>query len=126
MGPVGRSKSGLQMTKRHSGRGGRSVSKSPRPSARAVPPRMHVTLYMAVTIGSSAIITLWGYSFTDSLFMVASCIGCNGLGYGVTGAGGGYWLLPHAVKWLLIVDMLVGRIELFTFLVLLLPSFWRR
>lgn len=85
-----------------------------------------VTLYMAVTIGSSAIITLWGYSFTDSLFMVASCIGCNGLGYGVTGAGGGYWLLPHAVKWLLIVDMLVGRIELFTFLVLLLPSFWRR
>ena len=39
MGPVGRSKSGLQITKRQSGRGGRSVSRSPRPSARAVPPR---------------------------------------------------------------------------------------
>lgn len=85
-----------------------------------------VSLYMLTIIISTVIITLWGYSMTDSLFMVTSCIGCNGLGYGATGASGGYYLLPGVVKWVLILDMLVGRLELFTFLVLLLPSFWRR
>lgn len=85
-----------------------------------------VTLYMIVVLVSTGIITLFGYTFTDSLFMVSSCIGCNGLGYGATGVNGAYALLPDAVKWLLVVDMLVGRLELFTFLVLLLPSFWRR
>lgn len=85
-----------------------------------------VTLYLMVVVVSTGVITLFGYSFTDSLFMVASCIGCNGLGYGATGAEGAYALLPDAVKWILVADMLVGRLELFTFLVLFLPSFWRR
>lgn len=85
-----------------------------------------VTLYMVIVVLSSAIVTFFGYGFTDSLFMVVSCIGCNGLGYGATGAGAGYAFLPDAVKWVLTADMLVGRLELFTFMVLLLPSFWRR
>lgn len=85
-----------------------------------------VTLYMMIIAISTGIITLWGYSFTDSLFMSVSCTGCNGLGYGVTGVDGSFAVLPDAVKWLLMLVMLVGRLELFTFLVLLLPSFWRR
>ena len=84
------------------------------------------TLYALNIAASTAIITLFGYTLTDSLFMTCSCIGCNGLGYGVTGASGSFALLPGAVKWLLTAVMLVGRLELFTFLVLLLPSFWRR
>lgn len=82
-------------------------------------------LYLLVTSAATAIITLFGYSFTDSLFMVCSCIGCNGLGYGVTGAEGSFVLLPGAVKWLLTAVMLMGRLEIFTYLVLFLPSFWR-
>lgn len=83
-------------------------------------------LYLFVTLAATGVITLFGYTFTDSLFMVCSCIGCNGLGYGVTGAGGSFALLPDAVKWLLTAVMLMGRLEIFTYLVLLLPSFWRR
>ena len=82
-------------------------------------------LYLLVTSAATAIITLFGYSFTDSLFMVCSCIGCNGLGYGVTGAEGSFALLPGAVKLLLTAVMLMGRLEIFTYLVLFLPSFWR-
>lgn len=85
-----------------------------------------ITLYVLIIVFSTAVITLYGYSMTDSLFMVCSCIGCNGLGYGVTGAGGSFACLPYAVKWLLMAVMLIGRLELFTFLVLLLPSFWKR
>ncbi len=85
-----------------------------------------ITLYILIIIIATAIITLFGYSMTDSLFMVSSCIGCNGLGYGATGAGGSFAFLPYSVKWLLMAVMLIGRLELFTFLVLLLPSFWKR
>lgn len=85
-----------------------------------------VSLYMLVVMIATGIITLFGYSFTDSLFMVCSCIGCNGLGYGATGVSGSFAFMPDAVKWLLTVVMLVGRLELFTFIVLFLPSFWKR
>lgn len=85
-----------------------------------------VTLYMLIVLLTTAVITLWGFSFTDSLFMVSSCIGCNGLGYGATGVEGSYACLPGMVKWLLSLIMLIGRLELFTFMVLLLPSFWNK
>lgn len=83
-------------------------------------------IYMLIMAVSTVAVTFFGYSLTDSLFMVASCIGCNGLGYGATGIEGGFGTLPDAVKWLLTADMLLGRLEIFTYLVLLLPAFWRR
>lgn len=85
-----------------------------------------VALYILIALGATAVITFFGYSFTDSLFMTASCIGCNGLGYGATGSGGSFAALPDAVKWLMTVLMLIGRLELFTFMALLLPAFWRK
>ena len=33
--------------------------------------------------------------------------------------------LPDAAKWLLSAGMLFGRLEIFTVLILFLPSFWR-
>lgn len=85
-----------------------------------------VSLYVLTIVVASAVVTVFGYSLTDSLFMVISCIGCNGLGYGATGVEGAFYALPGIVKWMLVWVMLVGRLELFTFLVLFLPSFWRR
>ena len=58
--------------------------------------------------------------------MSTSAIGCSGLGYGATGVEGGYFLLPEPVKWLLTADMLFGRLELFTYIVLLFPAFWHK
>ncbi len=85
-----------------------------------------VSLYLLVVVIATGAITLFGYTMSDSLFMVSSCIGCNGLGYGATGAEGGFTFLPDSVKWMLTFVMLIGRLELFTFLVLFLPSFWKR
>ena len=84
------------------------------------------TVYFLILGLSAVIVTFVGYSLEDSLLMVASCIGCNGLGFGATGAEGGFGLLPDTVKWLLTADMLLGRLEIFTYLVLFIPSFWRR
>ena len=49
-----------------------------------------------------------------------------GLGAGVTGYGNSYDILPDAAKWILSLLMLIGRLEIFTVLVLLTPAFWRR
>lgn len=85
-----------------------------------------VWLYLIILTILTGITALYGYTLTDSLFMSASCIGCNGLGYGVTGINGSYACLPAGLKWFQCLAMLIGRLELFTFAVLLLPSFWRK
>lgn len=80
---------------------------------------------LAVAIGV-IVVCFYGYSLTDSVFMICSTMGCNGLGYGATGIDGSYAMLPSVIKWMMVALMLLGRLELFTFLVLLVPSFWRR
>lgn len=85
-----------------------------------------VSLYLLTVAIATGVVAMFGYTMTDSLFMVCSCIGCNGLGYGVTGAGGSFAFLPDSLKWLMTFLMLIGRLELFSFLVLFLPSFWTR
>lgn len=82
--------------------------------------------YFIIILISTGIITMAGYNLSDSLFASFSAMGCNGLGYGVTGVEGSYAVFPVGVKWTLIGMMLMGRLEIFTFLVLFTPGFWRR
>ncbi|MGE0255947.1 MAG: TrkH family potassium uptake protein [Alphaproteobacteria bacterium] len=57
----------------------------------------------------------------------ATAIGNVGPGLGaIVGPAGTFAPLPDAAKWILSAGMLLGRLELFTVLVLLAPSFWRR
>ena len=49
-----------------------------------------------------------------------------GPGLGETiGPAGNFSTLPTAAKWLLCFGMLLGRLELFSVLVLFMPRFWR-
>jgi trk system potassium uptake protein TrkH len=41
------------------------------------------------------------------------------------GPGGTFAELPDTSKWLLSAGMLLGRLEIFTILVILTPAFWR-
>jgi trk system potassium uptake protein TrkH len=50
----------------------------------------------------------------------------NNLGPGLGEVAENYAELTDPVKWVLIVVMLLGRLEIFTLLVLLTPAFWRR
>lgn len=83
-------------------------------------------IYMALMLFGAMVMCGYGYSFADSLFASASCVGNNGLGYGATGTGGGFGTLPATVKWLYSLLMLVGRLEVFTVIVILSRKFWRR
>jgi trk system potassium uptake protein TrkH len=62
--------------------------------------------------------------FITAFSAVAACL--NNLGPGLGDVALNYAGLPATIKWLLIVVMLLGRLEIFTLLVLLTPTFWRR
>ncbi len=67
-----------------------------------------------------------GLDFITSVSGAATAIANVGPGLGpVIGPAGTFAELPDAAKWLLSAGMLLGRLELFTVLVLFLPSFWR-
>ncbi len=69
---------------------------------------------------------LLGLDFLTSVSGAASAIANVGPGLGpVIGPGGNFAALPDAAKWLLSFGMLLGRLELYTVLVLFAPSLWR-
>jgi trk system potassium uptake protein TrkH len=69
---------------------------------------------------------LLGLDFLTSMSGAATAIANVGPGLGpIIGPGGNFSALPDAAKWLLSFGMLLGRLELYTVLVLFAPSFWR-
>ena len=78
--------------------------------------------FMAIAVGLS----LAGLDFITAMSGAATAISNVGPGLGpIIGPAGNFASLPDAAKWLLAAGMLLGRLELFTVLVLLMPSFWR-
>ncbi|MAX33231.1 MULTISPECIES: TrkH family potassium uptake protein [Halomonadaceae] len=81
---------------------------------------VYVLLFFLMLIGVMATgldqITAWS--------AVAATI--NNLGPGLGEVASHYGDMPDAAKWILVVAMLLGRLEIFTVLVLFTPAFWRR
>ena len=63
------------------------------------------------------------WSLQEGLALTA-CLSNMGAAIGL--AGTSFALLPVASKWILIFAMLAGRLEIFSLLVILMPSYWRR
>ena len=62
-----------------------------------------------------------------SLSAAATSLANVGPGLGSTiGPESTFYSLSNSAKWILIISMLLGRLELFTILVLFLPAFWRK
>lgn len=67
-----------------------------------------------------------GLDFLSATSGAASAIANVGPGLGdMIGPAGNFAEVPIAAKWMLSFGMLLGRLELFTILVLVMPSFWR-
>ena len=71
-------------------------------------------------------LSILGLDFLTSVSGAASAIANVGPGLGsVIGPEGNYSSLPSSAKWLLSIGMLLGRLELFTVMVLFTRAFWR-
>jgi trk system potassium uptake protein TrkH len=83
-------------------------------------------VYFAVFATVAVILTFFQLDPVTALSAAGSAIANVGPGLGdIIGPAGNYKSLPDGAKWTLSAAMLLGRLELFTILVLLTPSFWR-
>ena len=71
------------------------------------------------------LVAMTGLTATDSISAVACTIGNIGPGFGVVGATQTFATLHPFAKLVLCVSMLLGRLELFTLMIMLRPEFWR-
>ena len=83
-------------------------------------------LYVIIIMVGGILLTALGLPLVDSFFSAFSCISNTGLGAGVTGYGGSYSIVPDVGKWILALIMMIGRLELFTVLILFTPAFWKK
>lgn len=83
-------------------------------------------IYILLIAVGGILLTALGLPIVDSFFSAFSCVSNTGFGAGVTGIAGNFDIIPDAGKWVLSALMLIGRLEIFTVLILLLPSFWKK
>lgn len=82
-------------------------------------------LYMLFFIFGALVLAALGLDFASAIGGAASSLGNIGPALGVLGPVNNYDILPDAAKWWCSFLMLIGRLELFTVLILLTPFFWR-
>lgn len=83
-------------------------------------------LYIIIIVASTLLMSAMGIGFVESIGCVISSISNMGPGLGETGPAYSWNALPDLAKWLLSFLMLIGRLELFTVLLLFTPEFWRQ
>ena len=82
--------------------------------------------YIALIAASSWVLMLEGMDFLESFSAAISAIGNVGPGLGSIGPVSNYSEVPDISKWFLSFLMMIGRLEIFTVLTLLMPGFWKR
>lgn len=82
------------------------------------------SIYMAVFIASMLLLMVVGMDHVAAFSSVLATLNNAGPGLGAVGANFADASAP--AKWILCLNMLMGRLEIFTFLVLFTPVFWRR
>ena len=82
-------------------------------------------VYLAIFVLGSIILSLMGLDFMTSLGAMATCLGNVGPGIGEVGPANNFAQLGSNIQLFLSFIMILGRLELFTILVLFMPYFWR-
>ncbi len=85
-----------------------------------------LALYMALFAISTVLLAGTGVDFITAIGAVAATIGNIGPGFGMVGPVENFALIPYWGKWLLSWCMLLGRLEIYTLIILFVPEFWRK
>jgi trk system potassium uptake protein TrkH len=83
-------------------------------------------LYVGLFAFSSVLIASMGVDLVTSVASVAATIGNIGPGLGMVGPTDNFAHIPYLGKWVLIWCMLLGRLEIYTVIILFVPEFWRK
>ena len=83
-------------------------------------------LYLATIFVTAFLLTIDGLLPFDSIAVAVTTLGNIGPAFGLISATSTYAPLSNFVKSVLCITMLLGRLEIFTLLILVRPSFWRK
>ncbi|MGD8926402.1 MAG: potassium transporter TrkG, partial [Thioalkalispiraceae bacterium] len=82
------------------------------------------SLYVAIFAVAMLLLMLGGTDQVTAFSAVTACI--NNLGPGLGSVTSNFQAIPDWGKLVLVLCMLMGRLEIFTLIILFTPSFWRR
>lgn len=82
-------------------------------------------VYFIIFVIGALLMSLMGYDLMSAMGASISCLGNIGPGWGEFGSVENYGGVPYFGKWVLLLLMMIGRLELFTVLVIFTPWFWK-
>jgi trk system potassium uptake protein len=87
---------------------------------------LYMGVYLLTTAATSVALEFMGVDLLTAVTGAATAVGNVGPGLGaLIGPAGNFDILPDGAKWVLAAAMLLGRLEIFTVIVLLSPRLWR-
>ncbi len=86
----------------------------------------YMVVYFAITVVSILLVSLDNFDFVTTLTAVEATLNNIGPGLGLVGPAGNFAMFSPLSKFVLTLDMLLGRLELFPVLILMMPSTWRK
>ena len=86
----------------------------------------YMVIYFAVTVVSLLLVSLDNFDFVTTFTAVEATLNNIGPGLAMVGPTGNFAMFSPLSKIVLTLDMLLGRLELFPMLILMMPSTWRR
>ena len=81
-------------------------------------------IFLIINVIGSSILICYGFDTFDALFASISCTCNNGLGYGVTASN--FASIPDVPKIIMSFFMIVGRLEVFTIIIIFTKAFWNK
>ena len=85
-----------------------------------------IFLYFMSVLTLTFALMISGLDFISSFSGIIACINNAGPGLGVVGPAGNFGVLTDFQTWICTLAMLLGRLEIFTLLIIFTPRFWKR
>ncbi len=82
-------------------------------------------LYIVCFAFLTLLISLSGISMMESIGLIAACMSSVGPAFGIVGPTSTYYILSDWERFISILAMILGRLEIFTLLAIIRPDFWR-
>jgi trk system potassium uptake protein TrkH len=82
--------------------------------------------FLCIYMAGVFVLMICGLNFTSAAGASIACLGNTGPGLDMVGPAGNFSALPGAGKWACSFMMLLGRLELYSVLILFSPTFWRK
>lgn len=86
---------------------------------------LYISAYLGVVFVSTLLLTLMDVDLLTAFSGSAATMGGVGPGFGTVGSMGNFSRIPEAGKWVLSMNMLLGRLEIFSIIIFLMPRSWR-